>query len=229
VGTLLALLDTAAALPMPPSSVETLRERYAQADLDFLREDLLKIIRSSRSGAARVKDIVSSLRSFSRLDEAVLKYATLESGLDDTLAILHHDLKGRIRVVRDYQLQRPVLCLPGQLNQVFMNILHNAAQAIQGPGEIRVQTWLDGDAAVVRIADDGPGIAPEHLGRIFDPFFTTKKVGAGTGLGLSISYGIVEKHGGRIEVESRPGAGTAFTIRVPLHGPAHPDQLQDIA
>ncbi|MEN6587407.1 MAG: ATP-binding protein, partial [Sulfuricella sp.] len=215
--TLLTLLDELRKLPMPDDSRQHMEARLAEADLEFLREDLLKIIRSGQSGATRVKEIISSLRSFSRLDEAVVKMARLEDGLDDTLALLHHHYKKRIAIVKDYHLNVPVLCRPGQLNQVFMNIIYNAIQATPDAGTISVDTHQKNDWAVVTISDTGKGIAPEALTRIFDPFFTTKKVGEGTGLGLSISYGIVEKHGGHIEVESEPGRGTTFTIYLPLN------------
>lgn len=214
--TLLALLDEFRRLPMAEADRRRLEARMAEADLEFLRQDLMKIIKSGKSGATRVKEIISSLRSFSRLDEAVVKAVRLEDGLDDTLALLQHHFKNRIQVVRDYHLNIPVLCRPGQLNQVFMNIIFNALQAIEGPGTVTVRTRAEGDQAVVEIQDTGRGIPPEIRGRIFDPFFTTKKVGEGTGLGLSISYGIIEKHGGRIEVASEPGSGTRFTLYLPL-------------
>ena len=214
--TLIALLDEMRSLPLPDDLRQQMEARLADADLDFLRRDLLKIIRSGQSGATRVKEIISSLRSFSRLDEAVVKAVRLEEGLDDTLALLHHHYKKRIEIVRDYQLNTAVLCRPGQLNQVFMNIIYNAIQATPDSGIIHVKTYRDNDWAVVAISDNGKGIEPEILGRIFDPFFTTKKVGEGTGLGLSISYGIVESHGGRIEVVSELDHGTTFTIYLPI-------------
>ncbi|MDR3390555.1 MAG: ATP-binding protein [Sulfuriferula sp.] len=214
--TLLNLLDELRNQPMPEDAKAHMDARMAEADLEFLRKDLLKIIRSGQSGATRVKEIISSLRSFSRLDEAVVKAVRLEDGLDDTLALLHHHYKNHLTIVKDYQLNVPVLCRPGQLNQVFMNIIYNAIQATPNKGTITVSTHLRGDWAVVTITDTGRGIPPEVLGRIFDPFFTTKQVGEGTGLGLSISYGIVEQHGGRIMVASEPGHGTTFTIYLPL-------------
>ena len=214
--TLLTLLDELCKLPMPEDTRQEMAARLAAADLEFLRQDLLKIIRSGQNGATRVKEIISSLRSFSRLDEAILKTAQLEDGLDDTLALLHHHYKKRISIVKDYHLNIPVLCRPGQLNQVFMNIIYNAIQATPDSGTINVNTHKEGDWAVVVVSDTGKGIAPEILGRIFDPFFTTKKVGEGTGLGLSISYGIVKSHGGRIEVKSEAGKGSTFTIFLPL-------------
>ncbi|GAB3443925.1 hypothetical protein GCM10027320_35560 [Massilia solisilvae] len=212
-GELLALIDTMrqAADPAQKAMVE---ERIRAADLDFIREDTVKIIRSGKSGAARIKEIVSSLRSFSRLDEAELKSVRLEDGIDDTLALLHHQIKNRIAVSKNYRLNEPVLCFAGQINQVFMNVIYNALQAMDGPGTLHIATWRDGDFARVSIADSGKGIPPDLIDKIFDPFFTTKKVGEGTGLGLSISYGIVEKHGGRIDVRSEPGTGTTFTVAI---------------
>jgi signal transduction histidine kinase len=218
--TLLSLVADLRALTASLPQAERAEELVRQADLEFLAEDMLKVIRSGKGGAARIKEIVRSLRSFSRLDEAEFKPALLEDGLDDTLAILHHHMKGRIELKRDYALRRPVPCFPGQINQVFMNILYNAIQAIEGPGTIEVSTGRDGDWAVVTISDSGAGIPPDVMAKIFDPFFTTKKVGEGTGLGLSISYGIIETHGGRIDVASRPGEGTRFQIRLPL--PSNP-------
>lgn len=216
VRTLLELIGVIQTLPLPDDVREELAARLEAADIDFIRDDLLKIIRSGQSGATRIKEIISSLRSFSRLDEAVEKSVRLEDGLEDTLALLHHHLQKRIEVIRDYRLNMEILCHPGRLNQVFMNILYNATQAITGEGTITVSTRREDDWAIVEIADSGPGIPPETIGRIFDPFFTTKKVGEGTGLGLSISYGIVQDHGGQIDVNSTVGTGTTFTIRIPI-------------
>ncbi|HZX26183.1 MAG TPA: ATP-binding protein [Telluria sp.] len=211
---LLALIDALRALPLDPAQKALVEEKIRAMDLDFIKEDTVKIIRSGKSGAARIKEIVSSLRSFSRLDEAELKSVRLEDGIDDTLALLQHQIRNRIAVRKDYRLNEPVLCFAGQINQVFMNVIHNAIQAMDAGGTLDIATWRDGDFACVSVSDSGKGIAPEVLGKIFDPFFTTKKVGEGTGLGLSISYGIVEKHGGRIDVRSAPGKGATFTIAI---------------
>lgn len=214
---LLTLLDELHHLPLPVDTQKRMEALYAAADLDFLREDLLRIIQSGKSGAARVREIVSSLRSFSHLGEAEVKLAKLENGLDDTLALLQHQLKTvNIKVVRDYHLDIPVLCRPGQLNQVFMNILSNAIQASNDQGTITISTRREDDWVVVQISDTGCGMPPEVISHIFDPFFTTKPVGEGTGLGLSISHGIIEAHGGKIGVESKAGSGTTFTLRIPF-------------
>lgn len=211
---LIALIEELRQLPLDETQRTLIERRIKDIDLEFIKEDTLKIIRSGKSGASRIKEIVSSLRSFSRLDEAELKSVVLEDGINDTLAILHHHIKNRIEVIKDYQLNAPVLCRAGQINQVFMNIIYNAIQAMEGPGTLRISTRQENQFAVISVTDNGKGIPTEVIGKIFDPFFTTKKVGEGTGLGLSISYGIVEKHGGRIEVTSELGKGTTFTIHI---------------
>ncbi|RMF14281.1 MAG: HAMP domain-containing protein, partial [Alphaproteobacteria bacterium] len=214
---LFAALDEIAAMKLPEAALAKLSEILDRHDIDYIREDLPKIVKSGRSGATRIKEIVSALRRFSRLDEAEVKGVLLEDGIDDTLAILHNHLKNRIEVVKDYRLRAPVECRSSQINQVFMNIIHNAIQAMgEAGGRLEISTRREADMAVVGISDDGPGISPEIRSRIFDPFFTTKKVGEGTGLGLSISYGIIEDHAGSIEVESEPDKGTTFIIRLPI-------------
>lgn len=180
----------------------------------------LKVIEDSNrvieEGSARVTTIVRSLRNFARLDTAECKEADLHEGLDDSLMLIHHDIKNRVEIVRDYGDIPPVLCYPGRLNQVFLNILNNAQQAIDGPGTITVRTRRQGDDVHVAISDTGSGIPTELLSRIFDPGYTTKGVGAGTGLGLSICYQIMADHDGRIDVESQQGDGSTFTVVVPI-------------
>jgi signal transduction histidine kinase len=161
--------------------------------------------------------IVRSLKNFARLDEADRKRVDLHEGLESTLTLLQHQLKSRIRIEKQFGEIPWVLCHPNQVNQVFMNILANAVQAITGSGVIRIRTWRDGDFIKIAIADTGGGISQEHLSKIFDPGFTTKRVGVGTGLGLSICYKIIEDHGGAIEVDSSP-SGTTFTITLPING-----------
>ena len=211
---LIGLIEELRRLPLDEAQKAALEQKIKAIDLEFIKEDTLKIIRSGKSGASRIKEIVSSLRSFSRLDEAELKSVILEDGINDTLAILHHHIKNRVQVTKDFQLNQPVLCRAGQINQVFMNVIYNAIQAIDGPGSLCIATRQEGEFAVISVEDSGKGIPPEVIGKIFDPFFTTKKIGEGTGLGLSISYGIVEKHGGRIDVASEVGKGSKFTIRI---------------
>ncbi|MDA0338042.1 MAG: ATP-binding protein, partial [bacterium] len=183
----------------------------------------LKVIDDSNrvieAGSARVTTIVRSLRNFARLDQAERKEANLHEGLDDSLMLIHHDTKNRVDIVRDYGEIPEVLCYPGRLNQVFLNILNNAQQAIDETGTITVSTRVVGGDVHVAIADTGSGIAEESLSRIFDPGYTTKGVGVGTGLGLSICYQIMEDHGGRIDVASKVGQGTTVTIVLPLVPP----------
>lgn len=191
----------------------------AHFDADFLRSDIPAILRESREGVDRVKKIVQDLKDFSHPDEGVFVWSKLHHNLDSTLNIVANEIKYKADVVKDYGDIPDIECLPSQLNQVFMNLLVNAAQAMpeQRRGTITLRTRADGEAGVcIEIADNGSGIDPEHLSRIFDPFFTTKPVGKGTGLGLSLSYGIVHKHGGRIEVASQPGLGTCFRIFLPV-------------
>jgi PAS domain S-box-containing protein len=164
----------------------------------------------------RIAKIVRSLKNFARLDEAEFQKADLHEGLDSTLTLVHHELRNRAIVLKDYGNLPLVYCSPNQLNQVFMNLFINASQAIDGKGEIRIMTRADDTKVCIRIADNGKGILPEHLPRIFDPGFTTKGTGVGTGLGLSICYNIIQKHKGSITVESEPGKGTEFTITLPI-------------
>lgn len=188
------------------------REEDLRAEALFRRlEDLLE---GCRHGAERAKQIVTDLRTFSRLDEAEFKPADLHEGIESTLTLLSHRLKDRITVHREYGEIPPIECYPGPLNQVFMNLLANAAEAIQGKGDIWIQTERDGDEVVISIRDNGVGIPEAHSDKLFTPFFTTKEVGRGTGLGLSVTYGIIQKHGGQISVESKVGEGSTFTVRL---------------
>ena len=162
-------------------------------------------------------EIVRSLRNFARLDEAEMKEADLHEGINSTLILVNHHLKGRIEVVKDYGVLPRIVCYPSRLNQVFLNLLVNAAQAIEGEGKIEVETGVEEDRVFVVIRDSGKGIEGSHLDKIFDPGFTTKGVGVGTGLGLSICYQIVQDHGGEIGVESEVGVGSTFTVWLPIH------------
>jgi two-component system, NtrC family, sensor kinase len=228
-----------------PQPSEEIQEEIAAVDLDFLITDLPKLLSSMKIGAVRIREIVNSLRNFSRLDEADMKAVDIHEGIDSTLMILQNRLKAKpdypgIEVIKEYENLPPTECYPGQLNQVFMNLLSNAIDALehtftnhQNTGEcvsnyqpqIRICTeivkddneLLAQDCLTVRIRDNGPGMTPEIEQRAFDPFFTTKPVGLGTGLGLSISYQIVvEKHGGKLFCSSEVGKGTEFVIQIPL-------------
>lgn len=188
-----------------------------EIDYDHSLQDLKSIVSDCHDGAERIRDIVQNLRLFSRLDEAEFKKVDLHDGIESTIRLIsRYYASGRITLERDYADLPPVDCYAGQLNQVWMNLLVNAAQTISGQGTVRVITRRENDIAVVSISDTGGGIAPEDLKKIFDPFFTTKPVGEGTGLGLSITYGIVERHYGTINVESRLGQGTTFTVAIPI-------------
>jgi signal transduction histidine kinase len=167
-------------------------------------------------GTERITTIVRRLRAFARLDQAEMVEADLHEGLEDTLTLVHHELKHGIVVHRNFGSLPKIRCYMARLNQVFLNLLINAKQAISGKGEITITTFHDDSYIYIRFADTGSGIAKENLGKIFDPGFTTKGVGVGAGLGLSICYRIIEDHGGKIAVESEAGKGTIFTVMLPL-------------
>jgi two-component system, NtrC family, sensor kinase len=188
-----------------------------EIDYENLMQDLKSIVLDCHEGAERIRDIVQNLRLFSRLDEAEFKKVDLHDGIESTIRLISRYYgSGRIALERDYGELPSVDCYAGQLNQVWMNLLVNAAQAISGQGKVRVTTRREDDKAVVSISDAGSGIAPEHLKKIFDPFFTTKPIGEGTGLGLSITYGMVERHDGSITIDSRLGEGTTFIVAIPI-------------
>lgn len=188
-----------------------------KADIEFLKDDVDDLVRESMDGLKRVRDIVQSLKDFSHVGETELLDADIHLGIDTTLNIVMNEIKYKATIVKEYGQLPSVKCLISQLNQVFMNLLVNASHAIKDTGVITVSTGCKNDWIWIKVSDTGSGIAPENLNRIFEPFFTTKPVGSGTGLGLSLSYGIVKKHGGRIEVESEVGKGTSFTIHLPVH------------
>ena len=200
---------------------EQLREFIASDSpaVEKLRSTLQVIEDANRvieNGTERVTTIVRRLRSFARLDEAVVKTVDIHEGIEDTLTLIHHEIKNHIDVVRDYGKLPPVSCFPGQLNQVFLNILVNARQAIGKKGSITIATRSENDKVLISFSDTGIGMAPATIKRIFDPGFTTKGVGVGTGLGLSICYQIIEGHHGEIHVDSAPGKGTTFSITLPI-------------
>lgn len=206
------LLENAAAGSPEQGRVQALKEAIG---LEFLRRDVPELLRESEEGIARVKGIVQDLRNFSRIGEEVWERADLHRGLDSTLNIISNELRYKAEVVKRYGRLPEVECIPARLDQVFMNLLMNAVQSLREPGTITLTTSARGGWVQVSIADTGEGIAAQDLPRIFDPFFTTKPMGEGTGLGLSLSYGIVQQHGGEITVQSRPGEGTCFTVRLP--------------
>jgi signal transduction histidine kinase len=207
-----------------PEAPERLKDHKRLTQVLSLLEDISRI---NKLACQRIVSIVGSLRSFARLDQAELQMADLHEGLDSTLTLVHHELKNRINVVKEYGDIPRVRCHPNQINQVFMNLLVNAAQAIPEKGEIRLKTFREGDMVKVRISDSGVGIPPANLEKIFDPGFTTKGVGVGTGLGLSICFKIAEDHDGGIDVESVVGKGSSFTLRLPVRDEEPPEETNE--
>ena len=209
------------AIEVAKKDPEKLNAELTKIDFDYIVRDLPKLIRSCEDGARRTRDIVLGLRSFSRLEEAQAREVDIRDGIESTLRLLTGEFKSRIKIHKKLEKIPQVHCYPSQLNQVFMNILSNAGQAIEGEGEIFIETGkIDEKTVFVLIRDTGKGMSEKTIEQVFDPFFTTKSFGKGTGLGLSISYGIVEKHGGEIQVESRLGEGTQFKIILPVKGSA---------
>ncbi|WP_431103963.1 ATP-binding protein [Roseateles noduli] len=212
------LLETMQALTpgaLPESVDRALRELDKRIDLAFVKEDLPQLLDESDDGLVRVKKIVQDLKDFSRVDHAEWQDADLNAGLDSTLNVVMNEVKYKAEVKKDYGVLPPVRCIAAQLNQVFMNLIVNAAHAIPQRGEIRLRTRAQDGWVCVEVEDTGCGMSEEVRRRIFEPFFTTKPVGKGTGLGLSLSYSIVQKHAGRIEVISAPGEGTTFQVWIP--------------
>ncbi len=230
-----------------PKPVPDIQEYADAIDLDFLVKDLSKLLESMKVGSERIRDIIMSLRTFSRMDKNQMTGVNIHEGIESTLLILQHRLKGKperaeIEVVKNYGILPPVECYPGQLNQVFMNILVNAIDAMEWKGISLEQLGSDkqtpnsfprieictevvktkeatpnSQSVVIRIRDNGPGVRERVRRLLFDPFFTTKPVGQGTGLGLSISYNIITStHGGQLDCVSIPGAGTEFIIQIPV-------------
>ena len=192
-------------------------EKIKQAgNIEFTKQEINNLLKGIEDGATRTSEIVKGLKNFSRLDRNVFKKASINDSLDSTLTLLHNSFKNRIEIVRQYSDLPEIDCFPGQINQVFMNMLSNAIQSIPGEGKIFIKTWRDHDMVKISIRDTGVGMTDEVRKKIFDPFFTTKEVGKGTGLGLSISFGIIQKHNGEIEVFSKPGEGTEFAIGIPI-------------
>jgi two-component system, NtrC family, sensor kinase len=188
----------------------------AETDLAYMREDLVALIQESQDGLDRVKKIVQDLKDFSHASDAEWQQTDLNAGLESTINVVWNELKYKAEVKRELGKIPWIRCIPGQINQVFMNLLVNAAQAIPERGTITVSSGTEGDGVWVEVADSGSGMTPEVQKRIFEPFYTTKPVGKGTGLGLSLSWDIVvNKHGGRFDVESTPGRGTSFRIWLP--------------
>jgi two-component system NtrC family sensor kinase len=222
---MLAAHEQAEQVIAAPAVLANLRAVRERIELDYVREDIPLLIRESKEGIARVRKIVQDLKDFSRVDaHQEWQWANLHQGIDSTLNIVSNEVKYKADVIKEYGDLPEIECLPTQINQVIMNIVVNAAHAMHGErGRIIIRTGARGEEAWIEIADNGSGIPKEILPRIFDPFFTTKPVGSGTGLGLSLSYGIIQKHNGRMDVESAVGVGTTFRITLPLRHAAGED------
>jgi len=218
VRSLLAVIAAhdAALTQLEPATRDALTAMRGEADLDYVRDEIVTLIDESIDGAVRVRRIVQDLRDFSRPGSGEWSVVDIHAGLESTLNVVHNELKYKADIVREYGDVPQVECLPSQLNQVFMNLLVNAAHAIPARGVITIRTSSDGEQVSIAISDTGTGMTPDVVRRIFDPFFTTKPVGQGTGLGLSVSHGIVERHRGAIDVTSEPGRGTTFCVRLPI-------------
>jgi signal transduction histidine kinase len=185
--------------------------------------DIKGLIGDTIAGSRMIKELVENLRNFSHLDRAKSELTDIHKGIESSIKILMPQFKHQLKIHKAFKAKGIIDCNPGQMNQVFLNILANAAQAIGREGNIWIETFDANDTLVIRIRDDGIGMTDEILAKIFDPFFTTKKVGEGTGLGLSISYSIIQNQGGRIEAESTPGKGTTFTLTLPYSQTVPPD------
>jgi two-component system NtrC family sensor kinase len=212
----LAVQSGCIAAGAPPEQVESVLQQQASLKIDYIVKDLEDLVRESLEGAERVRSIVADLKSFSRVDEIEFKQADLNECLRSTINIAWNEIKYKATLRKELGKIPLTRCYPQLMNQVFMNLLVNAAHAIEQAGVITVRSWEEDGYVCVTVADTGQGIPEANLNRIFEPFFTTKEVGKGTGLGLSITYDIVKKHNGEITVRSDPGKGTQFTVRIPV-------------
>jgi two-component system NtrC family sensor kinase len=214
-------LITSLAEQMPTSGltdqVKKIRDLESSESIDYLLKDIEELVQESREGTGRVAEIIRGLKSYSRMDNQNLRESDIQEGIESSLKILSQELRSRdCEVEKKFGEIPPVRCYPGQLNQVFLNLLFNAAQATESGGKIVISTTVSGEDVVIAIKDNGPGISKKELSQIFDPFFTTKLEDGGTGLGLSISKKIIEDHHGEIGAISSKGNGTTFTITIPI-------------
>jgi two-component system NtrC family sensor kinase len=218
---MLVAYENAEASVSVPDIACGLRNLREQLELEFLKEDIPVLMRESKQGIARVRQIVQDLKDFSRVDSTQdFQWANLHQGIDSTLNVVASEIKYKADVVKEYGTIPDIECLPSQINQVVMNLVVNAAHAMgEHRGRITIRTGAAAEHVWLEVVDTGSGIPKETLKRVFEPFFTTKPVGQGTGLGLSLSYGIVQKHNGRIDVDSVVGQGTTFRVTLPLRRP----------
>ena len=209
-----------------PSNITGAEQLRQSIDFDFISEDIPAMMTETKEGLNRVKKIVRDLMDFSRVNESQLVTYDIRKGLESTLNVAWHELKYKADIIKEFNDIPEIECVPSQLNQVFMNLMVNAAQALDNRGTIILRTKYQKNQVIVEIEDSGSGIKPEHLKRLFDPFFTTKPIGTGTGLGLSVSYSIIKKHNGEITVDNQLNKGTCFRICLPIKQPA---KLKDSA
>lgn len=202
----------------PDSVRQEIEDVQRRLKIDYILQDSANLVKETQEGTERVRKIVQDLKSFSRVDQGDEEFTDIAQCLDSTINIAWHEIKYIATLNKEYGDIPKVRCFPQQINQVFMNLLVNAAHALTENGEITVCTWHDSENVFVSISDTGCGIPEEIQPHIFEPFFTTKENGKGTGLGLSISSNIIKKHGGDITLVSEPGKGTAFTVRLPICG-----------
>ncbi len=208
--------DSCGPLPEISEQVKRIVALEKEVDLDFVLKDIFELINESKEGTERIKKIVQDLKDFAHTGQDKPKFADINQNIDSTVNVVWNELKYKANVTKDYGDLPQVQCYPQLLNQVFMNLLINAAQSIEKRGEINIKTRADNGYVKIKISDTGSGIPKENINRIFDPFFTTKDVGKGTGLGLNVAYKIIKKHHGKIDAKSVVGKGTTFTIRIPV-------------
>jgi signal transduction histidine kinase len=208
-----------------PSLLQEVDMKQEEIDIEFVKKEIRQLIKGIEEGAERTAEIVRGLRTFSRLDEGELKVANVHDGLNSTLVLLRNSMPGYLRIGKQFDAKGDIECFPGKLNQVFMNIINNAIQAIEEKQNKQEEEWIlistldiPGNKIQIRIKDSGIGMNEQVKHKIFEPFFTTKSVGVGTGLGMAIVFKIIEEHHGKIEVESEPGKGAEFILTLPyLH------------
>jgi len=211
------LKDAAKDLPLPiEKKIDQIATLEKEIDIDFILDDVMNLVEECKDGTERIKNIVLDLKDFAHPGEDKLKFTDINKGIKSTLNVVRNELKYKAVVIKNYGDLPLVECYPQQFNQVIMNILVNAAQAIEKQGEIKIATRALDEKIEIKISDTGSGIPKENFSKIFDPFFTTKDVGKGTGLGMNIAYNIIKKHKGTIELDSTVGVGTTFTIKIPV-------------
>jgi two-component system, NtrC family, sensor kinase len=210
------MLDVYRGAALPEAEAARVEEQWKALKVDYALKYLDSMIQGIREGAERSRKIVRDLRVFARGQDEVWQAVDVHEDIESSLTLLNHLLKDRVTVERKFGELPAVECIRSQIDQVFLNLLANAGQAITGEGRISIETRREDGVAVVTITDTGPGIPLDVLGKVFDPFFTTKPVGEGTGLGLSISYEIITRHGGEIRADSPPAGGAVFTLRLPV-------------